>query len=327
MLNTEPESLTKVVHVAVAVIERLGDSGEKEILIAQRAKCQHQGGLWEFPGGKVEHGESVLAALARELQEEINISPLANIPPEPMIKIQHDYGDKQVLLDVWRVSKFSGEPRGLEGQPLRWVALTDLAAYAFPAANIPILNACRLPHRYVITPEYVDLKSACRYLDTVRQHGTDLVRLRMPTLTQARYEEFALALLRELGGSINLMLSHLPESAALLDKACGVHLARDQARRFTTRPVPKDKLFAVSCHDADELMFAQELGADFVTLSPVCPTSSHPGAQVLGWERFSKLLELNARIPVFALGGMSLADEPVARRFGAQGIAGISCFT
>eukprot|EP01137_Pigoraptor_chileana_P016793 Opistho-2@73895 len=100
----------KRVHVAAAVIR--DDSGK--ILIARRADTQHQGGLWEFPGGKVEADESVECALARELQEELGIVVGA---ARPLIKVRHDYPDKQVLLDVWEVSSFSGEPHGAEGQP------------------------------------------------------------------------------------------------------------------------------------------------------------------------------------------------------------------
>ena len=106
----------KRVHVAAAVIR--GTDGS--ILIARRADTQHQGGLWEFPGGKVEAGESVEAALARELKEELGITVEV---ARPLIKVQHDYPDKQVLLDVWEVSAFSGEPHGVEGQPLAWLSL------------------------------------------------------------------------------------------------------------------------------------------------------------------------------------------------------------
>jgi 8-oxo-dGTP diphosphatase len=109
----------KRVHVAAAVIRGV----DGRILIARRADSQHQGGLWEFPGGKVEEGEAVDVALARELNEELGIVVTA---ARPLIKIKHDYPDKQVLLDVWEVSGFTGEPHGAEGQPLAWVTARDL---------------------------------------------------------------------------------------------------------------------------------------------------------------------------------------------------------
>lgn len=124
---------TQLVHVAVGVI--VGGLG---ILIARRPESAHQGGLWEFPGGKVEVGEPVQEALARELDEELGITVTG---PQPLIEIKHDYGDKQVLLDVWWVTAFSGEPRGKEGQPIAWVKPEKLSDYAFPAANQPIITA------------------------------------------------------------------------------------------------------------------------------------------------------------------------------------------
>jgi 8-oxo-dGTP diphosphatase len=136
----------KRVHVAAAVIR----DGSGQILIARRADTQHQGGLWEFPGGKVEADESVEAALARELHEELGIVVGAT---RPLIKVRHDYPDKQVLLDVWEVSAFTGEPHGAEGQPLAWVSPRDLSDYEFPAANQPIVAAAKLPAQYLITPD------------------------------------------------------------------------------------------------------------------------------------------------------------------------------
>jgi 8-oxo-dGTP diphosphatase len=122
------------VHVAVGVI--LDES--RNILIARRAPDSHQGGLWEFPGGKVEPGEGLARALARELREELGIEIGRT---SPLLEIHHDYGDTRVLLDVHVVWDFTGEALGLEGQPLAWVAPADLGEYQFPAANVPIVDA------------------------------------------------------------------------------------------------------------------------------------------------------------------------------------------
>jgi 8-oxo-dGTP diphosphatase len=122
------------VHVAVGVV--INSKGR--VLISKRHTDSHQGGLWEFPGGKVEAGESVFAALQRELLEELDIHI---DEARALLQIKHDYSDKHVLLDVWQVSAFTGVARGREGQPLRWVTLGELPRYRFPAANGPIVAA------------------------------------------------------------------------------------------------------------------------------------------------------------------------------------------
>ena len=121
--------------VTVAVGILIDDAGR--VLVTRRAPEAHQGGLWEFPGGKVEKNETILAALARELQEELGVLVEAT---EALMVLDHDYGDKQVRLDVHCVTRWSGEPRGLEGQPLAWQQPEQLRDWAFPAANRSILE-------------------------------------------------------------------------------------------------------------------------------------------------------------------------------------------
>ena len=124
----------KPLHVAVGVIL----DAQCRILITRRAAHSHQGGLWEFPGGKIETGESLVQALSRELLEELGIVITV---AEPLLQIPHDYSDKSVLLDVCVVRGFSGQAQGLEGQPLRWVSAEELSSYPFPDANGPIVQA------------------------------------------------------------------------------------------------------------------------------------------------------------------------------------------
>ena len=123
----------KRIHVVAAVI----DGNLNEILIARRPDHLHQGGLWEFPGGKVEKGETHHQSLVRELQEEINITITS---ASPMMQISHDYIDKSITLDIWKVIEFEGNPEGAEGQEIRWVSMDELRDYDFPAANQPILQ-------------------------------------------------------------------------------------------------------------------------------------------------------------------------------------------
>ena len=129
--------MSRHIHVAAGVI--LNDA--RQVLLALRPKDKHKGGLWEFPGGKVEAGESARDALARELLEEVN---LVVLEAAPLLVIDHDYGDKQVTLDVWLVKRFSGIPHGSEGQQIAWVDIAALSRYEFPEANAGIVAAlCR----------------------------------------------------------------------------------------------------------------------------------------------------------------------------------------
>lgn len=123
-----------LVHVAVAVIV----NEYKQVLIALRQSHQHQGNLWEFPGGKVEAGEATDVALVREIKEELGIKI---VNPAPLIEIKYDYPDKSVLLDVWSTTYFEGKPQGLEGQTIQWCSITALTNFDFPAANKPIIEA------------------------------------------------------------------------------------------------------------------------------------------------------------------------------------------
>jgi len=126
--------MKKIEVVAAAILSECG----QRVFIAKRNANAHQGGLWEFPGGKKEAGESAVVALCRELEEEIAIKVIVS---QSLIKLSHDYGDKLVELDVYKVSKFTGEPRGAEGQETRWVPLSELKNFEFPAANQAIIQA------------------------------------------------------------------------------------------------------------------------------------------------------------------------------------------
>lgn len=312
-------SAVKRVHVAAAVIRDV--SGK--ILIARRADTQHQGGLWEFPGGKVEGGEAVEVALARELLEELGIVVQA---ARPLIKVQHDYPDKQVLLDVWEVSAFSGEAHGAEGQPLAWVSSRELANYEFPAANQPIVAAARLPSEYLITPEGLETPALLRGMQKAIAGGIKLVQLRAPNGYDPQYRDLAVDAVGLCAGKAQLMLKGPFEWLGDFPSA-GWHITSAQLRKHASagRPFPKDRWLAASCHNAEELSLAQQMDVDFVTLSPVQPTQTHPDAQPLGWEQASQLIS-GFNKPVYLLGGVGPAECQQAWAAGAQGVAGIRAF-
>jgi len=312
---------TPIIHVVAAAIF----NSRGEVLLARRPDHLHQGGLWEFPGGKVEPGESVIAALARELDEELGIVPQR---PRPLIRIRHDYPDKSVLLDVWRVAAYGGQAVGREGQPLCWVAPDSLPTYAVPAANRAIISAVRLPATYLITPDPGgDTRLFLHQLRSTLEQGVRLVRLRAWAIETQAYRELAQQVLvlchafqaqLLLSGRTETVLEHMSEIAA-----DGLHLSSRQLLELSQRPVAEDVWLAASCHDLQQLEKARSLGVDFVTLSPLLPTRSHANASPMGWGQFKVLVD-QATMPVYALGGMTIDDLQEVRQYGAQGIAAIS---
>ncbi|SHF49775.1 8-oxo-dGTP diphosphatase [Modicisalibacter ilicicola DSM 19980] len=308
------------VHVAAAAIF---SSDGQEVLLARRPSIVDQGGLWEFPGGKLAPYETGFEALKRELHEELGITIKR---AQPLIRVPHEYPDKHVLLDVWQVHEFEGEPYGREGQAVRWVGLDDLFNYAFPAANLPILRAVMLPPEYLISAEEEeDTRFLSRLERALGEDGVRLVQLRAKTLDESAYLERAeksLALCRDYGA--RLLLNADP---GLLDKvdAHGVHLTSERLMTLERRPVAQGKWLSASTHDRVQLEQATRIGCDFVTLSPLRTTPTHPEAAPLGWHDFQQLVEY-AGMPVYALGGMTREDANRARAVGAQGIASIRCF-
>lgn len=307
------------VHVVAAVIR----NDEEHVLLAKRPLEKHQGGLWEFPGGKVEIGENPQQALVRELCEELDIQVEAS---RPLIQVRHDYPDKQVLLDVWEVVRFSGTPRGVEGQPLVWVRPRDLRDYAFPAANEPIVRAVQLPFQYLITPDELDRTALLQGVKRALDGGIRLLQLRSPTRFDPQYRDMAADVQGLCAGKALLMLKGPLEWLGDFP-AAGWHLTAAQLRDYASagRPFPRERWLGASCHNAEELVMATRMGVDFVTISPVQETQTHPDASPLGWETVARLLE-NFNQPAYLLGGVGPDDIDRARQIGAQGVAGIRAF-
>ncbi len=305
----------RALHVAVGVVR--DDDGR--ILLTQRAKHVHQGGLWEFPGGKLDAGESVFQALQRELQEEVGIDVL---DAQPLIKINHQYPDLSVLLDVWQVKRFSGLASALEGQAMQWVTPQQLSEFDFPAANLPIITASRLPDRYAILEGHTT-QQVLEHLDKIIRNQVSMLQLRIKSLPHAEIETVYRAVWAKCRQhSIRLLInSDLPLSHA---KADGIHLSSRALLASQTRPKAYEWV-AASCHNLPELKHAENIGVDFVVLAPILPTATHPDATSLGWENMTALIE-HVNLPVFALGGLSLQDVDQILHAGGQGIAGISAF-
>jgi len=297
---------------------------EGRVLLAERPAGKHLAGLWEFPGGKREPGETPLAALARELDEELGI---ALVEAAPLIRVPWHYHERELLLDAWCVTRWRGEPRSLEGQGLQWCPPMQADPGMLAPADRAILQALRLPPHYLVTPAEVLPGERGQWFERVGraiEAGERLLQLRLPQWSREEVRAFAASLLpvaRKYGAQ--LLLNADIEGAQML--GIGVHLTGAQLAALDERPLPLLQVVGASCHDAAQLAQALRLEADFATLSPVMATASHPQAQPLGWPSFQALAEA-AAMPVYALGGMAPALLAQARAAGAQGVAGIRGF-
>jgi len=302
--------------VAVGV---LLDTSRRQVLVARRPSGKDFAGFWEFPGGKVEQGESLLQALEREMLEELGVRVHS---ARPLITLHHDYVHKSVVLHTFIIGSYEGELRGREGQPIRWLGVDALDRREFPAANAGIIQALSLPERYLITPPPDE--HFLPNLESALQQGIRLVCLRAKNLALSEYLGLCEAALSVCENYHARLLVHYHWQAAREFPVYGVHLTADQLREGVD--ISASSHYAASCHDADELALAHQCGAHFVVAGPVFDPRSHPVTRsALNWEGFASLTE-QSRVPVFALGGLSATNLPQAWRHGGQGVAAVSAY-
>lgn len=306
---------TRIVEVVAGVIR----DARGRVLLARRTSGRDLAGLWEFPGGKREPGESPEAALARELHEELGIDVELGAP---LITVPQAYPDKRLRLDVRHVSGWHGTARGREGQALAWVPPRKLPSYAMPPADRPVVAALLRPASYLVTPEPgEDDAGWLAMLDHALAGGVRCVQLRAPGTEAARWSALVARALRRcrkagaqvtVNGDIELAREH----------GTGLHLRAAQLAALSARPVADGVTLAASCHTLEDLRAAEAIGCDFAVVGAIKPTPSHPGHPGIGWDRFAGLRE-HVSLPLYAIGGLGPADLAEARRHGAQGIAAI----
>lgn len=311
--------LRKTTEVAVGVLIR----PDGRVLLADRPEGKPYAGYWEFPGGKIESGESVAAALTRELREEIGIEIAS---ATPWVTLEYDYPHAYVRLHFCRVYAWQGEAQGREGQRLDFFHPAEkLPKPLLPAAVAP-LKWLNLPEVYALTQigtrHFEEFWPRC---EQALQRGLRLVQLREPGLGEIEAcEVFSVLRPRLRTAQVSLLVNgrHPRELWTLAD---GVHLTAKHLMKMETR----DDLPAVcswigaSVHNRNELEHAARIGCDFVVAGPVLATASHPVAQPLGWEGFAALIH-DTPLPVYALGGLTPADVARAQAAGAHGVALLS---
>ncbi len=337
-----PTEKTKIVEVAAAVLQR----ADGTFLLAQRPPDKIWAGYWEFPGGKIEPGETPYHALVRELREELGITVTTAYP---WVTRVYTYPHATVRLHFFRVTEWSGELHPHEGQQFAWqpplsLALSErmgrhevagnpsasplrgqkresgqVSVSPLLPANGPILRALSLPTLYAIS-NVAELGETefMKRLEAALQNGLRLVQLREKDHSRDALRELALKILPLLRRHDARLIINADIELCREIGADGVQLTGSQLAGLSVRP--DVEWCAASCHSVEELRRAEQLGCDFALLSPVQATQSHPGAPHLGWENFVAIAA-GSSIPVYALGGLTHADMEAAWQHGAHGIA------
>jgi 8-oxo-dGTP diphosphatase len=292
---------------------------EGRVLIGERPAGKPLAGFWEFPGGKLEAGEPAFDALRRELHEELGIRVRHAYR---MLRFSHLYPEREVELDVWRVTTWKGTPAPQEGQYLEWVLPEELKDWQLLPADEPIVRSLKLPPLMLVTP---DPDHEPHFLEKLQQSlkaGVDLVQLRAPAMEPERFDNLALSVLelcRDHGARVVLNAS--PEQARMLH-AYGLHLSQRRSRSLTPQDWDGSLRLGISCHTALEVRAALEYSPDYLCLGPVQESATHPGTAPLGWAAFARLAA-RSPVPVYAIGGLGPKDLETAQRHGAHGIAAI----
>ena len=306
----------KIIKAVVGVLR----NKQGQILIAERRGDQFMSGYWELPGGKIEVGESNIDAIIRELNEELGINVLDASLHQTMT---HKYSDRIVKLYIYNIGKYTNTPSGIEGQNIAWCEINNLTNYKLLPTMKAFIDSITLPNKYWITPS--SNHTSDKWLDKFEQKlssDISLIQLRSK-------EDLDSDFIQELHNkcqqnNINLLLN-TPNKTFNENYCDGWHITTGEMLKLTSRPCAKDKLLGASTHDLDEALKAQEIGADFIVISPVQATQTHPDTIPLGWDAAKEVVD-KLNIPVYFLGGMGLEDLDKTLEIGAQGIAGVSAF-
>ncbi len=302
----------KVTEVAAAVILKPDGS----FLLGQRPEGKPYPGYWEFPGGKIESGETVLAALARELKEELNIEVSR---ATPWFTLTHSYTHATVRLHFWRIFEWQGEPRGMEAQALAWQRVESLSVSPMLPANTPLFRALSLPPVYAITNAIeMGIARYLKVLEAALVKGLRLIQVREKSMSADELKHFAREVIARAHHHGARVLINGDVVLAKETRADGVHLTAAQVATLTQ--LPDLEWVGASAHSRGELEQAAALQCDFAVMGPVNRTLSHPQQAPLGWQRFAELV-FDTPLPVFALGGLQPHELQTAIDAGAQGIA------
>jgi len=303
------------IGIAIEVVVGIIYNSNNEIFIAKRKKNQFMPGYWELPGGKLEPNEDHISAIKRELLEETGIKV---IDCKLVQKIQHTYPENKINLSVYRIDDYLGEPIGYEGQEALWISTNRLEKFNLLPTMWRIINRFSLPKLYWITPENHNSEEVFNECKDRLRNDVKHIQLRSKSPLDKNYIKKIHNLCIE--NQAKLILN-TPKKT--FSESCdGWHLTCIELMELKERPAPEDKLIGASTHNLTEAMHAENISIDYISLSPVEETLTHPNASLLGWKNASQIIN-QCDVPVFLLGGMKRNLIKKALSIGAQGVAGI----
>lgn len=304
------------------VVAGVLQAGDGRVLVAERPIGKPLAGYLEFPGGKIEAGETPEAALARELREEIGIEVQRT---EPLIRFVHAYPERRVRLRVFRVTRWTGEAEAREGQRLEWLSPEELPAAPVLPANAPVISALRLPDTVLVTPSPGTLPEVAflrRLEAALDQSGVRAFVLRARA---ARPPRTLLAGVAAAAGRHGVQVWLAADGTLSLPEGySGLHLSAATLSALTTRPKGAEWVGA-SVHSIAEAQRARRLGLDYVFIGNVQATRTHPDRAPLGWDVFEEIATA-AGLPAYAIGGLGPAHVGLARAHWGRGVAAIRAF-
>lgn len=304
--------MVQITEVSVGVLIRVDGT----VLLARRPASKVYAGYWEFPGGKIEPGETPRQALDRELHEELGIRVC---DAYPWIVQSFTYPHASVKLNFFRVRRWEGEIKQVEHEAIAWQRPEAVDVTPVLPANGPVFRGLALPDVYALTQcGEVGVTAQLEALERGLRGGLRLIQVREPRMDPDALRKFLIEVLaRSRSFGARVLVNGNERLAAELG-ADGVHLSARSLAACQSRP--DFPLVAASCHDELELGRAQSMGVDFAVLGSVLPTLSHPGIAPMGWDNFARIVN-DTTVPVFALGGIELRDQVRAWNAGAHGIA------
>lgn len=292
-----------IIDVAIAILLH-----QNNVLVGWREAKQHQGNKYEFPGGKVEEGETPLAACRREIYEEVGIG-LHDWHAFDVI--EHEYDDVIVNLHLFHAIVPTALLNEIQ-QPWTWYSREELLNLNFPKANLAIIQRLYWPHQIKISAQ----------LDDLAQLKQDQLLYWRVEGTQQQFTELAKRSVEHLSQLI-VNVDIFEQLNSIQQQAISaIHLKQSQLMALKPGDLSIGKRYIAACHDLASMQQAQQVGCDAILLSPVLPTATHPEVVALGWEQFKAWVS-QVDIPVFALGGMQAGDLAIAKEQGAYGIAGM----